>query len=201
MPQPNDAFNCRHLGASPNDEQDILNFTVRDEKGLGLLRYIRYQAFPDEDAGTMRTYIVRDNVTAEMVCFFSLKAGLVSLNERDIEVVDVQTGEVKHRRVFDTYPGIELANFAVNQTFIRRHPELKGVGFIIFRLYIMPIVQRAAEDIGVKALYLYALPYEELVARYQHYGFARLEEQYEKEIHRRLKPKYDDSCIFMYRML
>ncbi|MBR1711070.1 MAG: hypothetical protein IJ719_19955 [Clostridia bacterium] len=120
-------FYCNHLGVSDHDEQDIINFTIRDENGSGLLRYIRYLAFPEEDAGTMRTYIVRDNRSSEMVGYFSLKAGLISHNERDIlvvdeetgeAVIDEETGEIKTRRVFDTLPGVELANFAVNQRYI-----------------------------------------------------------------------------------
>ena len=103
-------FNCNHLGASEKDEQDIMNFTVRDENGEGLLDYIRHFAFPEEEAGIMRTYIVRDNRSSEMVGYFSLKAGLISLNERDVPVIDKltgeavidkETGEVKKRRVFD----------------------------------------------------------------------------------------------------
>ena len=50
-----DLFYCNHLGVSENDERDIANFSVRDEKGAGLLNYIRYHAFPEEDAGIMRT--------------------------------------------------------------------------------------------------------------------------------------------------
>lgn len=53
-------FYCNHLGVSENDERDIMNFVIRDEKGAGLLDYIQHIAFLDEEAGTMRTYIVRD---------------------------------------------------------------------------------------------------------------------------------------------
>ena len=77
-------FYCDHLGVSEHDEQDIMSFTIRDTKGSGLLQYIRYFAFPEEDEGVMRTYIVRDKRSFEMVGYFSLKAGLISYNERDI---------------------------------------------------------------------------------------------------------------------
>ena len=74
-------FYCNHLGVSENDERDIMNFVIRDEKGAGLLQYIQHYAFPDEDEGTMRTYMVRDNRSNELVGYFSLKAGLYSYNE------------------------------------------------------------------------------------------------------------------------
>ena len=203
-------FYCNHLGVSENDKQDIMDFTIRDEKGAGLLNYIQNYAYPDEEEGTMRTYIVRDNRSSELVGYFSLKAGLISYNERDIivvdeitgeEIVDETTGEKKMRRVFDTYPGVELADFAVNQTYIDNHPDLKGVGLVIYNNFILPVVMEAAESIGIKILYIFALPYDELISRYEKYGFSRLDAQYEAELHSRLKPKYDDSCVFMFRML
>ena len=203
-------FSCSHLGVSENDEKDIMNFVIRDEKGAGLLDYIQRFAFPDEDAGTMRTYIVRDRRSAEMVGYFSLKAGLISYNERDVEVVDEatgeavldeNTGEAMMRRVFDTLPGVELADFAVNQNYIRNHPNLKGVGLVIYNNFILPLIKEAAEIVGIKILYIFALPYEDLIARYAQYGFSRLDKQYEAELHTRLKPDYDDTCVFMYRML
>ena len=203
-------FYCDHLGASEHDEQDIMNFTIRDEKGLGLLQYIQHFAFPEEDTGVMRTYIVRDNRSSEMVGYFSLKAGLISYNERDIPIVDETTGEefideltgeIKTRRVFDTLPGVELADFAVNQRYIHNHPNLKGVGLVIYNSFILPIVRQAAETIGIKILYLFALPYDDLIHRYETYGFSRLNKELEIELHKRLKPHYDDSCKFMFRIL
>ena len=62
-------------------------------------------------------------------------------------------------------------------------------------------MREAAETIGIKILYLFALPYEDLIDRYKTYGFSRLEKELEEELHKRLKPLYDDDCKFMYRML
>jgi len=97
--------------------------------------------------------MVRDNRSSELVGYFSLKAGLISYNEHDVpvvdeitgeEVVDEETGEKKMRRVFDTLPGVELADFAVNQTYIDNHPDLKGVGLVIYNKFILPVVREAA---------------------------------------------------------
>lgn len=206
----NELFYCNHLGVSDKDEEDIRNFRTRDSKGMGLVTYIRQQSFIDESLNTMRTYIVRDNSTSEMVGYFSLKAGLISCNEHDVavcdketgeKIVDKKTGDVRTRHVFDTLPGVELANFAVNQAYIRRHPEMKGVGEVIYRRFILPIVKRVSEAIGIKILYIFALPYDALIARYEKYGFSRLDEDNEKKMHSRLKPSYDESCIFMFKML
>ena len=119
----NDLFYCNHLGASDSDVRDIMEFTVKDPEGRGLVRYLQHYAFPEEDFGTMRTYVVRDNFSSEMVGYFSVKAGLISVNEVHTE----------NNVTFDTVPGVEMANFAVNHTYLSNHPELKGVGLIIFK--------------------------------------------------------------------
>lgn len=205
-----DLFYCNHLGVSENDEQDIMSFEIKNRQGAGLLDYLQHRAFIDEDIGIMRTYMVRDNRSSELVGYFSLKAGLISYNERDEaiidditgeEVIDDETGEVKTRRVFDTLPGVELADFAVNQKYIKNHPDLKGVGMVIYDSFILPIIRETSENIGIKILYIFALPYDELISRYEKYGFTRLSEDNEVSLHSRLKPDYDESCVFMFRML
>ena len=187
----NDLFYCNHLGVSENDEQDIQTFSVKDSTGQGLVNYIQNYAFPDENEGTMRSYIVRDLRSGELVGYFSLKAGLISLNE-------VTTDE---GIVFDTLPGVELANFAVNYEYLKQHKALKGVGKVIFTDFIHPVIGETAKSIGIKLIYIFALPVDRLINRYKEYGFARLDLQSEDELHKRLKPQYDEDCIFMYQLL
>ena len=112
------------------------------------------------------------------------------------------TGREQTIVVFDTIPGVELANFAVNSSYLKKRPSAKGIGLIIFNQFVLPIVRKTAEYVAVKILYIFALPYESLINNYKvNYGFERLNESDEKELHKRLKPAYDDSCIFMYMML
>ncbi len=186
-----DLFYCNHLGTSPSDEQDIMNFTLKNAKtGRGLLDYLQHFAFPEEDAGVMRTYLVRFKPTDELVAYFSLKAGLVSINERETE----------DGISFDTIPGVELANFAVNHSFVKKY-EINGIGSVIFENLIKQIIKNVSYDIGVKIIYLFALPYENLINTYSQYGFSRLSSKSEDELHKRLKPRYDQSCIFMFQQL
>ena len=91
----NELFFCNHLGASENDLKDIRNFKVI--RGPGLLNYIQYLAIPDEDDGVMRTYIVRDNVSYEMVGYFSLKAGLISYDEEDVPLFEIGRASCRER--------------------------------------------------------------------------------------------------------
>lgn len=187
----NDLFYCNHLGVSENDEKDILNFSVMDPNGYGLVRYLRFMAFAEENAGTMRTYMVRDNFSSELVGYFSLKAGLISVNE--VHTEDEVT--------FDTIPGVEIANFAVNQMYLQAHPDMKGIGLIIFNDFILPAIEEAAKSVGVKIVYIFALPFDRLIKRYGEYGFLRLDSASEDELHKRLKPNYDEDCVFMFQQL
>ena len=185
----NDWINCDHIGASERDREDIMNFSVRDGRGEGLVYYLQHDAFPDEEEGNMRTYLVRDNWTSELAGYFSLKAGFVSFNE-----VQTDTGAE-----FDTLPGVELANFALNNRYISKNPDSRGAGLSIFDTFIVPIIEDVAKKVGVKFIYIFALPFDGL--RYNEYGFKRFDAIHEAELHKRMKPRYDSECIFMYQML
>ena len=187
----NELFYCEHLGASEQDERDVLHFSVAAPDGQGLVNYLKYMAFPEEESGTMRTYLIHDDYSSEMVGYYSLKAGLISVNE--VHTVD-GIG-------FDTIPGVEVANLAINQEYLKMHPELKGLGLIVFNDFILPTVQDVAESIGIKIIYIFALPFGRLIDRYKEYGFQRLDSSSEMELHRRLKPNYDKNCVFMFQLL
>ncbi len=122
--------------------------------------------------------------------FFPLKAGLISLNEEN-----TQEGVV-----FDTIPGVELANFAINAPFAQKH-DIKGLGYMLFSELIMPLVKEHAKTLGIYMIYLYSLPYDKLMQTYENNGFCRLPSKAEEQLHQRLKPTYDKSCIFMYQLL
>ena len=190
LPQ-NSYFTSRHIGVSRRDLADIKLFEIAlPETGGGLERYLKYQALFDEHSGVMRTYLVRLKRTGECVGYFSLKAGLVSVNEE--RAADGIT--------FDTVPGVELANFAVNNAFAQKH-NAKGLGYLLFSGLIAPFVLEHAKTLGIYMIYLFALPYERLMKTYESYGFHRLPHKAEELLHQRLKPAYDESCIFMYQLL
>ena len=67
-------FYCNHLGASENDEKDIMKFSIDRDEGSGLLEYLQNYALTEEENGIMRTYIVRDKISSEVAGYFSLKA-------------------------------------------------------------------------------------------------------------------------------
>ena len=184
-----DRFYCTRLAdADDADVRDIMAFKPAHPNGAGLVAYLQRMAFPDEEAGLMRTYLVRHRESSMLAGSFSLKAGLASVGE-------VQEGD---RAEFDTVPGIELANFAVNGAFLREHPGAKGFGEALYQELVREAVHRTSEIVGVAIVYLFALPDERVIANYGRYGFSRLPEEDERLLHARVKPRYDSSCIFMF---
>ena len=182
---------CSHVSVKARDIADIKAFEIAHlETSGGLERYLKYQALFDEHSGVMRTYLVRFKSTHECVGYFSLKAGLVSVNEE----------RASNGITFDTVPGVELANFAVNNAFAQKH-DAKGLGYLLFSGLIAPFVREHAKTLGIYMIYLFALPYERLMKTYESYGFHRLPPKAEDQLHQRLKPAYDESCIFMYQLL
>ena len=165
------------------------NFFVDQPEGANLEVYLKNNALADEYSGEARTYLVITRNTNEIVGYFSLKAGFVSQNERP---------ETLFGRSFDSFPGIELSNFAVNSGYAKSHPDFRNIGSYIFWNFVIPIVEITADIVGVKYLYIFALPYEKLIKQYERkYGFRRLGMLEERKVHQRIRPRYDDECVFM----
>ena len=78
--------------------------------------FLRFMRFPEEDAGTLRTYVVRDNFSSAGGLFLS-EGWPFSVNEIHAE------GET----TFDTIPGVEAANFAVNNTYLQTSQTLSVI--------------------------------------------------------------------------
>ena len=135
----NGSFVCKHIEDIDEIRRLIWTFTSTNKNGEGLVRYLWHDAIPDELSDIMRTYFVIDEETNELVGYFSLKAGMVSVNEQKL-----------FNRGFDSVPGVEFANFAVNGAYKTNHPEAKNLGDMIhihkgeFNSY--EIRYRCAED-------------------------------------------------------
>lgn len=71
----NEIFYCEPLLANEENLRLIQKFHVAAETGLGLEMYLKKFAVSDELTHEARTYLVKDNVTNEMVGYFSLKTG------------------------------------------------------------------------------------------------------------------------------
>ncbi|MCI6591616.1 MAG: hypothetical protein SPK18_01785 [Treponema sp.] len=182
-------FYYEHLFDNPNNLEQIKNFAIRERSVFGLELYLKETAAFDEEHLLNSTYLVKDKKSHDIVGYFSLKTGLFTVESPTIE------------GYFDTIPSVELSNFAVNALYRANHPEVKQIGEILFRSFILPTVQHIQNFVAVKALYIYALPEDKLISHYQKLGFSRLDDEEEKFVHSHVKPKYDADCIFMYQIL
>ncbi len=179
-------FSLEHLLDSEENVALIEQFSAPNN-AAGLENYLKYSAFDDEKRNYGRTYLVKDKSTGEIVCYFSLRTGLITM----------QVSDAPER--FETIPAIELSNFAVDTRYRERHTIAKKIGFLMFNYFIMPLVREIAKYVGVNSLYIYALPNERLIGHYKTMGFCRLSPEDERFVQKHVKPEYDEGCIFMYQ--
>lgn len=180
-------FFCQHLFEEAENLAEIQKFSVQPKTGEGLELYLKELAAKDENGSLARTYLVKDKNTREIAAYFTLKNGLFT-----IKITDTQ---------FHTIPGVELANFAVNAEYRKKHPEIEKIGRTTFYSFVLPLVDCVRSISGAKALYIYALDEERLMNYYASMGFYVLPPEDEKFVHTHVKPKYDAECIFMYQIL
>ncbi|MEE1291277.1 MAG: hypothetical protein UHW86_09635 [Spirochaetota bacterium] len=179
-------FVVEHLFTSPENHDLIQSFSVGNS-AMGLEIFLKEVVEREESEKQTRTYLIKDRITGELVCYFSMRTGLVTLQ------VD---GDA-----FDSLSAVELSNFAMNQIYKANHPNAKRLGSYFFKRFILPLAQFVSEYIGVSTLYIYALPEDKLMNHYKKLGFSRLPEEQEKFVQNHVKPKYDEGCIFMYQPL
>ena len=179
-------FVVEHLFTSPENHDLIQSFSVGNS-AMGLEIFLKEVAEREESEKQTRTYLIKDRITGELVCYFSMRTGLVTLQ------VD---GDA-----FDSLSAVELSNFAMNQVYKANHPNAKRLGSYFFKRFILPLAQFVSEYIGVSTFYIYALPEDKLMNHYKKLGFSRLPEEQEKFVQNHVKPKYDEGCIFMYQPL
>ena len=75
------------------------------------------------------------------------------------------------------------------------------MGKIIFTDFILPLVKFIQQFTGIQTLHIYAIPENRLIEHYKTFGFTRLSEEDEQFVYDRVKPAYDNGCIFMYQIL
>lgn len=177
-----DFFTIEHLSDS------IILDIFRCTKGYGLECYLKYSALNDEMSKMSRTYIIKTTDTNDIVAYFTLRSGLLT----------VSRGWLKG---FDAYTGIELANFAVNDMYKEANNVIPKLGSYIFYQFILPLVNQIVEYLGAAYLYIFALPNNKLISHYKTMGFTKGDKQMSKFIYSHVKPTYDQGCVFMYQKL
>lgn len=68
-------FYREHLGEKSDHKSLIQDFQPTRPEGYGLTRYLQDQAFVGEESGNIRTYLIRQKGTGELVGYYSIRAG------------------------------------------------------------------------------------------------------------------------------
>lgn len=181
-----DDFTVEHIFDSPENQELISDFCALNG-AEGLENYLKIQSFDDEENLCARTYLVKDKITKELAGYFTLRSGLITIQA--------------YHESFDTIPAVELSNFAMNKNYRNNHPETAKMGAFILKRFIIPLAKIMSRYIGIRTLYIYALPDEKLIEHYTTLGFTRLSKKQEKFVQNHIKPKYDENCVFMFQNL
>ncbi|MBR3600815.1 MAG: hypothetical protein IKL49_00590 [Lachnospiraceae bacterium] len=168
------------------EDVDLSGFASK--KGYGLEVYLKKYALDDEELKMARTYLVLDASTKQIAAYFTLRTGLIT----------VSRGLFKG---FDAYTGIELANFAVNDSYREVHEVIPRFGSYVFSQFVFPLVLEITKYVGAAYLYIFALPDDRLMAHYETMGFEHTSEKMKRFIYRHVKPVYDEGCTFMWQKL
>lgn len=179
-------FSIEHIFDSPENKNLISDFKALNA-AQGLEDYLKYQASNDENELNARTYLVKDKATFELAGYFTLRSGLITVQS--------------YHESFDTIPAVELSNLAINGIYRENHLDKKRLSLLFLRQFILPIAKTMSKYVGVRSLYIYALPDEKLIEHYEKLGFSRLPKKQEKFVQNHVKPKYDEDCIFMFQNL
>lgn len=203
---------CEPLRAHQVNKELIKDFIIRreeeyrnsDGKVVGLEAFLKYCAWEYDERGLIKAYVVKTYFTNEIVAYFALKAGMISVdsNQRDYKREEEAKKE-GIKLVPDTIPGIEISHFAVNDSYRERHSKrghlIKGLGKYIYPEFIYPIISNIKSKLGISILYLYAAG-DKVLRKYYRDVFGFCELDYDS----RLIPVtsyYDDYCEFMYRSI
>jgi len=175
-------FSIEHLAK----ETDLSLFECK--KGKGLEHYLKNMALQDEINNVSRTYIIRSVDNDEIVAYFSLRTGLIT----------VSRGLFKG---FDAITGIELANFAVNDLYRESNDVIPQLGSYIFKTFVLPLVKEISVYVGAAYIYIFSLPKYKLLEHYITMGFRRTTVKMERFVYRHVKPAYDKDCVFMFQLI
>ena len=188
--------NCKCVHITDCDLSLIKKFYINDDKDAQSLEY--YIKSPDgamfeEYSGQARTYVVIDTTLNCIIGYFTLRAGQCFINQGNM-----------FKKKFHVYPGIELAMFAINDQYRELYTDKTfSFGEWIFYRYITEIAKQVAAIVGVRILYIFALPCKpKLISFYKRLGFTNpVYASGKKRYIRTIIPAFDDGCIFMCQNL
>ena len=174
---------------------DLTDELIRPETNVGsfdcgvsgMNNYLHYWAKEKTAEHEEFTFLVK--YRGEIIGFYTIKPG--------IRLENWEFGQ------FDTGSACEIVNFAVDKNYKERKDAIPLIGKKIFEEVILRRL-RMIEEAGMPIEYiiLYALPRFRLIWYYiEVLGFRRLPLIEEGKVQRRIRPRYDNQCIFLYKKI
>ena len=202
---------CEPLRNNIKNKELIKDFYIEREKEysdpsktngriIGLEAYLKYCAWEEDADNETKVYVIKTYFTNEIVAYFSLKCGLITLDRESRNFLkEERAKESGIKLVPDTIPCVEIAQYAVNDNYKKAHGKngqpLKGLGEALYPDFIYPIIKKASSIIGFKTIYLYAAGDKHLTDYYERvFGFEKVEHNNFVPV----MPYYDNGCAFMY---
>ncbi len=171
---------------------------------VGLQDYFQRAAWEDDINGYVKIYIIKHRWSRELIGYFGLKAGMVSIDsDNRNNIMESIAKENNIKLVPYTVPGIEISHFAINDNYRKKHSRdgvaLKGLGKYIYPTFIYPIIKKLSELAGIKIVYLNSVDGSGLAHYYEEsFGFHKVSGE---ENIVAIQPYYDNGCTFMYKII
>ena len=208
---------CERLTSNKHNKELIKDFVIDREKAcryeyertgriFGLELYLKHCAWESDLSNEARFYLIKTVFTNEIVAYFSLKCGLISVDSvfRNDNKENLAR-EQGVKLVPDTLSGIEIAHFAINDKYRKSHSKngilVKGLGKYLYLDFILPIIRKANKLVAAQILYLYAADSSKDKKLVEYYNKTFMFKTVDNENYKPVTSYYDNDCIFMYRLL
>lgn len=122
---------------SQDDFRKISDFTCTEES---MTDFLKSEAFECDSTGEGNTYLLKDD-TNKILGYYTIKCNAIQSHD-----------EESIYNEYKVYPAIEIARLAIDETCAG-----KGLGSILLA-YIIQKVLELKEQVGIKYIFLFALP-------------------------------------------
>lgn len=152
---------------------------------------IRNEVTELDNFDILRTFLVIDVESKELVCVFSIRNNTMHFQHK-----------LSINKFNKIVPCIELVYIAVEKNYRNNHPETSGIGSAVFDSFIVPIVKFINKISGCKYLFLFAINQPKLIKYYKNkMDFLELDKKEEKCIVSSLKTDTNKGCKFLYQSI
>lgn len=180
------------LGNEKDHKKIIRNFEPVCYEGGNVVGYLKSGFAFYENGKNCVTYLIRDRFTKQVVAYFTLRNGSILAEDNYCN----ENNEIISRR--RAISGVELKNFAVNMSYRRKHPKVKNIGSKLFFNIIFPRIKKWSYNTGASILFIFALPYDNLINYYKRLGFEEDTNEFTDFVNEHSRPSYDNECKFMF---